>query len=156
MGGNVAQAKMVVADDSGTSLLGVLRRGDSDAAKAVLEERQFISGRDAYGNTRLMFAAHWGLFDVVERLVKDGEDVNAVNNHGDTVLRWAVDGAPSENNVKTVRFLIENGAEVHTKGDNDTTMLEHARYIGRADLLDILTGWDTIESIEKADHIILR
>ena len=55
----------------------------------------------------------------VKLLLKNGADVNAKNNDGQTALMWASDNG----HIEVVRLLLENGANVNAKKDDGQTVL---------------------------------
>ncbi len=66
--------------------------------------------------------------DTIRRLIKDGADPNAKNDHGDTALMLAA----LYGHTNTVKLLIKKGAKVNAKNnDGDTALMAgmHDRYI---------------------------
>jgi hypothetical protein len=59
-------------------------------------------------STILMAAVQRSPASVVEKLIKAGADINAVNKHGHTALKLAID----ENKIDNIRVLINNGAMI--------------------------------------------
>lgn len=93
-----------------------------------------------YDGTALIAAAHLGHYDVVARLVAGGAPLDHINNLAWTALIEAVvlgDGGPDH--IKTVRILVDAGAD-KSIGDRDgVTPLEHAMSRGYAEMVEILT-----------------
>jgi hypothetical protein len=84
--------------------------------------------------TPLMQAAESGDLEMVRGLLKDGVDVNARNELGDTALLWAVKkGRPD-----IVRLLLDRGAAVDAKENNGISPLILAAVMGRAEIVPLL------------------
>lgn len=86
------------------------RRGDLRKIKELLGRGENVNARDAIGYTPLHYAAKSGHLDVVQFLVENGADVNAIslNEFLETPLHMAV----SSGRLDVVRFLVERGAHV--------------------------------------------
>lgn len=92
-----------------------------------------------YDGTALIAAAHLGHHDVVARLVAGGAPLDHINNLAWTALIEAVvlgDGGPDH--IKTVKILVEAGAD-KSIGDRDgVTPLQHAMSRGYTEMIEIL------------------
>ncbi|MEI8281951.1 MAG: ankyrin repeat domain-containing protein [Armatimonadota bacterium] len=94
-----------------------------------------------YGGSALIPACHHGYPDcVLELLTTTDVDINHVNNLGWTALIEAVilsDGGPIHQRI--VQILVDHGADLSI-GDNDgVTALDHARRLGYAEMVAILS-----------------
>jgi len=77
----------------------------------------------------------------VERLInKDEVDVNQTNNNGETPLYVAC----HKNNLKIVKFLLENGANINKSNKDGATVLFFACYRNNLEMVKLLL-------INKAD-----
>lgn len=65
----------------------------------------------------------------IDKLIKNGADVNAKNKDGGTPLMLASFGSLDSDAVKAVKALIKAGANVNAKDDTGTTPLMWATYI---------------------------
>lgn len=92
-----------------------------------------------YEGTALIAAAHLGHYRVVRRLIHNGAPLDHINNLGWTALMEAVvlgDGGP--NHVKTVRALVDAGADEGIPDRQGISPLEHARTRGYLEMTAIL------------------
>ncbi len=74
------------------------------------------------GNTALMGAAFKGYTDMLQFLLENGADIQAVNQQQSTALIFAATYA----DAKTVRLLLENGADPWARDQESKTALDHA------------------------------
>jgi ankyrin repeat protein len=92
-----------------------------------------------YDGTALIAAAHLGHFDVVEALIEAGAPLDHVNNLGWTALIEAVIlGDGRGRHIRTVRALVEAGADRSIADRQGMTPLDHARQRGYAEIVAIL------------------
>jgi ankyrin repeat protein len=91
-------------------LIAVLEKG------AAQPEQQYAEDP---ATAAFLLAAGEGDTATVERLLREGADVNAVGNYGTTPLMWAAFG----NCADVVRILLEAGADVNASGDQGWTAL---------------------------------
>lgn len=92
-----------------------------------------------YDGTALIAAAHLGHYEVVERLVKAGAPLDHVNNLNWTALIEAVvlgDGGPDH--VRTLRVLVDAGADKSIPDRDGVTALQHAKARGYAEMVKLL------------------
>ena len=85
---------------------------DADLVAMLLDAGADAAAPNQDGQTALMLAARTGSLAVVELLVGQGADVDAVENwRGQTALMWAADA----NAPDVAAFLIANGASVESR-----------------------------------------
>lgn len=92
-----------------------------------------------YDGTALIAAAHLGHHDVVARLVAGGAPLDHVNNLGWTALMEAVvlgDGGPDH--IKTLRILVDAGADQSIPDRDGVTPLQHATARNYTEMVDVL------------------
>jgi len=89
-----------------------------------------------YDGTALIAAAHLGHHEVVARLVESGAPLDHVNNLVWTALMEAVvlgDGGPDH--IKTVKILVDAGADKSIPDRDGLTPLEHAKSRGYEEIV---------------------
>lgn len=114
-------AKVDALDGHGRSpLMNALINGDERSAKLLMKHGADIHLRDKDGNSIMHFAAGFGRTkSLLERLFKQGMEVDLVNNDGDTPLIEAA----REHNEQAVELLIRHGALVNHKNHVGLTAL---------------------------------
>jgi ankyrin repeat protein len=76
----------------------------------------------SHGNTLLHHAVNEGKVDVMEKLIKEGFNIDAKNNYGNTPLHLAA----INGNDKAAEILIQNGADVNAINNNGDSALHQA------------------------------
>ena len=66
----------------------------------------------------LHYAANFEKFEVVQKLIEYGADIDAVDEDGWTPLGWASRGRTFEDG-SVIRLLLERGADVNSRADDD-------------------------------------
>jgi ankyrin repeat protein len=84
-----------------------------------------LSQRNFMNDTPLHTVCSWGELEPVEVLLNHGADVQAVGDHGSSVLINAVVGR----NPESIKLLIKKGADPHLKNDWGTDAIEYARNV---------------------------
>ncbi|MDQ7827164.1 MAG: ankyrin repeat domain-containing protein [Candidatus Eremiobacteraeota bacterium] len=136
--GNIEAAKFLISKgadvNAGSPLRNAAREGRRDMIEFLLSQGATLkSGR----NTVLMEAVGRGHRNVAELLVSRGEDVNAVDEDGWSVLMHAT-GSP-DINMEVVRFLVLKGARVNYKNKKGETALKFANTLpGHEDIIEFL------------------
>lgn len=88
----------------------------------------------------LLNAAYDGNYDLVEKLLSQGADINACNNQKETALFIAVD----EGYSGVVELLLERGADPKLSDENGDTALDIARYHGYKEIENILLSYGAL------------
>jgi len=115
-----ALAASVDATAAGTDsekLYAVIRAGDGNGIKALLDGGVSPNVRDSKDITPLMYASETGTVAEMRVLLEHGADVNAQNAFGSTALMWSV------YDVQKVRLLLEHGADVNIAAKSGKTAL---------------------------------
>jgi hypothetical protein len=98
-----------------------------------------VDAKDSYDGTGLIRAAERGYSTIVARLLETEIDVDHVNRLGWTALLEAVIlGEGCGAHLRTVRLLVEAGADVNIPDESGMTALTHARRRGFAAIERIL------------------
>ena len=90
-----------------------------------------VDAKDGYNGTGLIRAAERGYPRIVARLLETDIDIDHVNRLGWTALLEAVIlGEGGRPHVRTVRLLVDAGADPNIPDESGTTALAHARRRG--------------------------
>lgn len=87
-----------------------------------------------HGCTALMFAASEGNVELVDFLLKNGADVNAINTRKETALTWS----SYKGRTEMVKFLLNNSATIDHQDGCGYTALIWAAEGGHADTVNLL------------------
>jgi len=98
-------------------LYAVIRAGDLNGLKALLDGGASPNARDSKDITPLMYAAETGSVAEMRILVEHNAEVNARNAFGATALMW------SASDVQKVRLLLEHRADVNLAAKSGKTAL---------------------------------
>ncbi|MHA1188244.1 MAG: ankyrin repeat domain-containing protein [Candidatus Heimdallarchaeota archaeon] len=85
-------------------------------------------------DAKLVNAIYEGNLDAIKKALKSGADINAVEDRGLSVLRWAV----RRNYLVIVGFLLENGAEINAVSNYGWTALMEACMGGHTPIVELL------------------
>jgi ankyrin repeat protein len=95
-----------------------LRRGDlQQFTKSVAEDPKLLNTRGPEGSTPFMYAVLYTGAPTLERLLKQGADVNKRNDANATALMWAA------TDLEKVRLLVAHGADVNARSTDMRTPL---------------------------------
>lgn len=109
-------ANVQISDENGRTPLhyAVIYR-QPEIAEAITNKFCDVDSPDNDGNTPLFYA--FNKIPLIRVLLRAGADINGANIDGKTVLHQAV----ITNNLQSVKFLIENGANVNIKDQKGHT-----------------------------------
>ena len=114
--------------DPGKLIIKAAKSGDVATIKSLLElDPSLINTRDKDGSTPLHCATWKGQEKVAELLVKEGANVNAVNQNehwGTTPLH----AAAHANQAKIAQLLLDHGADVKAKDMEGKTPMFHTTF----------------------------
>lgn len=98
----------VFAQDLNEQLLTAARKGDTAAARALLEKGADVNAKTRYGATPLSYACDRGNTELVRLLIEKGANVDARDTfYGATPIVWAA----QKGNGAIVKLLLEKGAK---------------------------------------------
>ena len=134
-------------NDFGDPYLNAARDGDVATLRALTNNGANPNNQDAYGNTPLSIAAHFGQTEAAELLIKNGAKIDGPQNGELTPLQCAVySGHP-----QTAAFLLKNDANPNIADQYGITPLAIAARNGDASLVQLLL--DSGANIEVADNL---
>lgn len=110
-----------------------------------------VHATDSYNGTGLIRAADRGHVEVIRELLKTPIRIDHVNRLGWTALLEAVilgNGGPQH--IETVRLLVRARANADIADPGGLTALQHARSKGFREIEAILTGNDTVATMDRA------
>ena len=110
------------------------RNSTNNLVRELLQEMN-LTNKDGNGNTPLHLAASHGEQYVVELLLQNGADRQAVNDKRLTPFHLAV---AEKRPLNVLMLLYDGGIDLTTRYDNDTTILQMAALDGNADALKFL------------------
>jgi hypothetical protein len=111
----------------------------SQTLRLTLAAGADLKSTNRYGGTALIPAAHHGHPEAVKILLTTAIDKDHVNKLGWTALLEAVilgEGGPAH--IRTVRLLVDAGADVSIADEGGATAIEHARRRGFTEIERIL------------------
>lgn len=113
-------------------LVMAITKNDINKVYTYIEEGadvNFVFG-DCYsapeGYTPLMVAAHRGRLEAAKALLRAGADPNYMNNAGDLVIFWGIDGG-----VEIIKLLVEYGCDLDARNPEGWTALQYSRARGK-------------------------
>ena len=111
------------------ALLLAARKGNEEIVKALLDAGADVNGATEDGLTALMEAALNNRLGIVQTLINNGAEINAKTRFGGTALSYAA-GTYESSGFAIVRALVEAGADVNGKAEDDYPPLLAAAYRG--------------------------
>src|SRR5580704_3433018 len=100
------------------AMVEMLRTADLKAFdKMVAEDPALLNARGPESSTPFMYAVLYTDAATIERLIKQGADVNKRNDAGATALMWAA------LDLEKTQVLVAHGADVNTKSEDSRTPL---------------------------------
>lgn len=166
-------------------MLKAAENGDSKSViEYITEKGVFITTKNNYGVSAIIFAANNGHLELLEQLVKIGADIEDRSNNWRTPLIWASlwghysvvnylvniganlsvfdkDGmtplmsATLGGHTKVVNFLLENGADPTTKNFYNGTALSIAQVKENKELVAILKPYYPDNILDDSPYIIM-
>ena len=124
-----------------------------EIAQLLVERGATVNTRDEDANTPLHLASYQLELNFVRMLVDNGADIHVEDNQGRTPLHRVSEtkSFSGENCSGIAQLLIEHGADVNTRHENQATILHLASYQGQLQLVRILV--DRGANINAKDNL---
>jgi len=118
------------------NIVQLIQENKTEEFTALLQkDSTLINFRDPQqGNSALHLAAFFGRNEMVSMLLKNGMDINTLNNLQRSALIFAIAGKHKE----IVELLIEKGISVHAKDNEQRTPLHWCAIQGNAEVAEVL------------------
>jgi ankyrin repeat protein len=120
---------------------------DAEVVRALINAGARVERRNLRNVTPLMFAARYNkdkkaVDKIINYLIAAGDDINAIDNVGNTPLLWAVDSA----NLQAVETLLNLGADANIRNKNSERPFE------KAQIMKEFKGTETIRKLSKVTN----
>jgi ankyrin repeat protein len=115
-------------------LVDAVEHRDTETALSLIAQHVNVNARQPDGTTALHWATHWDDVDMVDRLIRSGADVNAVNELGVPPLSLAC----TNRNRVLVDKLIAAGANANLALSSGETALMTAARAGSVEVVEAL------------------
>ena len=134
------------------NLRGTVAKAEDDVSMIELlhEAGASLDDRGGYGHTPLAWAAQVGWYDVAERLVELGADLDKLS-YGLTPLRFAAEGG----HRSVVRLLLTSGARIDLAGDYKLTPWQMATINGYDEIADDIIRYADARFLRKHANTFL-
>lgn len=123
-------------------LFDATEKGENEIVMELINEHSnLIHEENEHGLTLLGIAAHYGQYEVVKTLVKNGAQINAISHSKlsfipqNTALHAAIAGAKS---IEVIDFLLTNGADPNINDSEGHTPLHIAAFEGNTSIAELL------------------
>jgi ankyrin repeat protein len=120
------------AQDQG--LVAAVRSENREAALAMIDEGADVTQGEPDGSTPLLWGAHLGDAELVEKLLAAGADPNRANDYGATPLSEAAIMGEAD----VIALLLDAGVDANARGADGQTALMAVARTGRIDAARIL------------------
>jgi ankyrin repeat protein len=124
-----------------TPLHHISEHGDAGAACELLEHGAVIDARDSKGSTPLQVASYCGNASVARVLLEHGANIDTRNKDDQTprnILLTLWNGKVPDDDIDTIRFFLERGADVDAVDHNHLGLLHAASCSGSIEVARLL------------------
>jgi len=150
-GGNAEAARLLLErgadvhaldNNHSTPLHFISQHGGIGAALVLLEHGAVVDARNNEDSTPLHVASQCGSANVARLLLEHGADIHVRNKTDQTpqhlLLAMCSNKPPDDDDIVTIRFFLEPGADVDAVDNNHSTLLHWASYNGRVKFAQLL------------------
>jgi ankyrin repeat protein len=125
--------------NNSTPLMIALMRLSPNCAKLIIEQGADINATNDYNETALLFAIDERLpSNIITLLIDKGANINCFTKISDRCSQTPLMRAILCNNFDIVKLLIQKGADVNTKSDNNITPLDWAKSVKLPYIIEFL------------------
>lgn len=156
----IAEKSYADAEKPRETLTQAIKQGDLPKVQSIIDSKivgiEEVPERDYKGITPLVEAASCGQFAIIKYLIEKGASVEGLSKQKSTPLTKLIEEGSSKLScqqlIEIVRFLIDSGADVNSKGENGYTPLmstcKHTRCI---DLMEMLIDLGALIDFQSYD-----
>lgn len=119
----------------------IVKDESPEKVKTVLENGFDVNTQDKYARTPLYIASYLHLVDIIKVLIEFGANIETPDIQGESPLNIACYGdmySSTEMRYNTVKYLVENGAEVNSRNNKGSTGLMRAAANGQYKIAELL------------------
>ncbi|WOK96098.1 hypothetical protein Cni_G04803 [Canna indica] len=143
--GTTTNASCEATPDQVQTLLEAARYDDIEDLVRILSMGISPNSGDSQGRTALHMASANGHLEIVEYLIRNEADVNALNSEKNTPLHWAC----LNGHIEVVKLLIQGGANVSLLNSHERTPMDEAVSRGKMDVIDAINT--AVTEVELGD-----
>jgi methionyl-tRNA formyltransferase len=97
-----------------------------------------LNEKNEKGWNAMIIAGYNGHIETVRELVKLGYSIHEMNNNGTNVLMYVMTQASTSDDLSTLKFLVELGADIYHKDFRGISLLEYAQKLNNKNVLHFL------------------
>ena len=127
----------VGAAGSRDTLIGAVKEGNVNAARALVQQHADVNASDPDGTTALHWAAHQDDLQTADLLIRAGARVDAANRYGVTPLMLAC----TNGNAVIVARLLKGGADQNLRVPGGETLVMTAARTGKVEAIKVLLAY---------------
>ena len=125
--------------------------GQLDIAELLLKKGASPNRREEDKSTAIVVCLENEYFDLAEKLVEAGAEIDIRSGHGWTPLMWA----SVKGRRKAVDFLLENNANIHACNDDGWNSVTGAYFKKQTDIVELLISKGGIFGAKYAEAALL-
>lgn len=117
---------ILIFKDRLDSILNYAEVGDNISLKRMKNLGFNIFEKNTKGWDTLIVAAYHAQYETCQWLIKNGANVNTINNNGTNAVMYAMTSASRYNDLSTLKLLIKAGADVYHRDYSGKSLFEYA------------------------------